>query len=144
MYILQGYTKENLKIIIETVSNYSKSIQNILLASIDILEPPEIISICDKILQMNIKNMENEKNVNQSFESMKFFILLTMKTLLLSVDLNDVIEKFNTNSLSEYRCWLFFDALITRTVIYENLGNYCVCTYIDMYVHIREFLYVYI
>jgi hypothetical protein len=90
----------------------------------DILEPQEIVLICDKILLMNTKNI-NEKNGNSNFESMKYFILITVQTLLLSVDLNDVTDKFGTDSLSEYRCWLFFDALTTRMVIYENLGDSC-------------------
>jgi hypothetical protein len=93
------------------------------------------------MLLMNTKNTKNEKNVTQNFESMKYFILITIQTLLLSVDLNDVINKFNTNSLSEYRCWLFFDALTTRMVIYENLGNSCYI-YACTYLYISDYSYV--
>ena len=105
------------KIIIEAVCSFERKIQNVLLATIKILDVDEVLTICDEILQaIGTKSVPKNKIP-------KHFILITAKTLLLRIDLSDIVAKYYSQCLSEYRYWLFLDAVATRMMILHHLGE---------------------
>jgi hypothetical protein len=114
---LQTLTKMDQKIIIEAVCSFERKIRNVLLATIKILDVAEVLSICDEML-LAIGTKAVPKN-----KIAKHFILITAKTLLLRIDLSDIVAKYYSQCLSEYRYWLFLDAVATRMMILHHLGE---------------------
>lgn len=105
------------KIIIEAVCSFERKIQNVLLATIKILDVAEVLSLCDEMLiAIETKSIPRNKIP-------KYFILITAKTLLLRIDLSDIVAKYYSQCLSEYRYWLFLDAVATRMMILHHLGK---------------------
>lgn len=105
------------KIIIEAVCSFERKVQNVLLATIKTLDTSEVLSICDEML-LAIGTKSVPKNKIQ-----KHFILVTAKTLLLRIDLSDIVAKYYSQCLSEYRYWLFLDAVATRMMVLHHLGE---------------------
>jgi hypothetical protein len=116
-FCLQTLTKMDQKVIIEAVCSFEKKIQNVLLATIKVLDVAEVLSICDEmLLAIGTKTVLKNKIP-------KHFILITAKTLLQRIDLSDIVAKYYSQCLSEYRYWLFLDAVATRMMILHHLGE---------------------
>ena len=105
------------KIIIEAVCGFDRKVQNVLLASIGALEVSEGLSICTEMLEaIQIQKIP-------TIDIPKYFVLVTAKVLLLRIDLSDIVAKYYSQCLSEYRYWLFLDAVATRMMILHHLGK---------------------
>ena len=104
------------KVLIEAVYSFDRTVQNVLLSTIEALESKEVLVVCDQMLHA-IEEMTVPKNVLG-----KHFILLTANILLQRIDLSDIVAKYYSRCLSEYRYWLFLDAVATRMMVLHHLG----------------------
>ena len=104
------------KVLIEAVYSFDRTVQNVLLSTIEALESKEVLIVCNQMLQA-IEEMAIPKNILG-----KHFILLTANILLQRIDLSDIVTKYYARCLSEYRYWLFLDAVATRMMILHHLG----------------------
>ena len=105
------------KVLIEAVCSFEIILRNVLLATIEALQVTETVSICKEMLPLiQGKTMSN-------IELAKRFVLIIARNLLAYVDLIDTVGKFNSVGLTEYRHWLFLDAVVTRMMIHHHLGD---------------------
>jgi hypothetical protein len=104
-------------VLIEAVYSFDRTVQNVLLSTIEALESKEVLAVCDQMLHA-IEEMTVPKNVLG-----KHFILLTANILLQRIDLSDIVAKYYSRCLSEYRYWLFLDAVATRMMVLHHLGG---------------------
>ena len=102
--------------LIEAVYSFDRTVQNVLLSTIEALESKEVLVVCDQMLHA-IEEMTVPKNVLG-----KHFIFLTANILLQRIDLSDIVAKYYSRCLSEYRYWLFLDAVATRMMVLHHLG----------------------
>jgi hypothetical protein len=103
-------------VLIEAVYSFDRTVQNVLLSTIEALESKEVLAVCDQMLHA-VEEMTVPKNVLG-----KHFILLTANILLQRIDLSDIVAKYYSRCLSEYRYWLFLDAVATRMMVLHHLG----------------------
>ena len=108
--------------LIEAVYSFDRTVQNVLLSTIEALESREVLIVCNQMLHA-IEELTIPKNVLG-----KHFILLTANILLQRIDLSDIVAKYYSRCLSEYRYWLFLDAVATRMMILHHLGTKLVLT----------------
>ena len=107
--------------LIEAVYSFDRTVQNVLLSTIEALESKEVLAVCDQMLHA-IEEMTVPKNALG-----KHFILLTANILLQRIDLSDIVAKYYSRCLSEYRYWLFLDAVATRMMVLHHLGTEILC-----------------
>lgn len=103
--------------LIETVDSFDRIVRNVLLATIEALNSSDLMLICNEMLFII-----QSKAVDADYLE-KRFILVTARTLLSTVDLVQVVGKYNSKNISDYRYWLFLDASATLISIYLHLGK---------------------
>lgn len=105
------------KLLIESIDSYERVLRNVLLATIETLVPIEFVAICNEMLLLLRAKQMTTNNLA------KHFVLITCKALLKSIDLLDIVRKFNAERMSAYRYWLFLDAIAARISIHQHLGE---------------------
>jgi len=136
--VFHSLTSNEKKLLLSILSNTSGLQRNALLAAMNILPQDAGVSICTELLRFSqtasnsnsypSRHVAADRSKNATSpaflaELLHRWVLLVCNQIMAPVTAQNVLTKYFSGALSEYRLWLTIDTVYCRSVICELLGD---------------------